>query len=138
VGSTPSPYQGEGWVGVKYKPKNKFMTILYGIKNCDTVKKTRDWLEQNNIDYRFHDFRADGLHETQIKSWIAEIGLETLVNKRSTTWKELDDAIKNNFDEKSAPALIAANPTLIKRPLLDTGKKKNVGFKDTENTQIFK
>lgn len=114
------------------------MNTLYGIKNCDTVKKSRDWLERNKITYRFHDFRVDGLHETQVKNWIAEIGLETLVNKRSTTWKELDDAIKNNFDEKSAPALIAANPTLIKRPLLDTGKQKHVGFKDTEYTQIFK
>lgn len=114
------------------------MNTLYGIKNCDTVKKARDWLEKNSIAYKFHDFRADGLSDSQVKSWIAEIGLEGLVNKRSTTWKELDEATKNNFSEKNASTIILENPTLIKRPLLDTGKRKHIGFKDTEYTQIFK
>ena len=118
--------------------KDKIMTTLYGIKNCDTVKKARDWLDKKNIVYQFHDFRVDGIDEIQIKNWIAEIGLETLVNRRSTTWKELDDATKNNFSEKNATAIILENPTLIKRPLLDTGKRKHVGFKDTDYTQIFK
>jgi len=113
------------------------MITLYGIKNCDTVKKARTWLEQNNIAYQFHDFRADGLSEAQVKTWIAEIGLETLVNKRSTTWKELDETIKTQFSETAAPAIIGANPTLIKRPLLDTGKQKVVGFKDSEYAHIF-
>ncbi len=113
------------------------MNTLYGIKNCDTVKKARDWLEKNNVNYQFHDFRADGLNETQVSDWINELGLETLVNKRSTTWKELDEASKNIFAEKSAIKIIAANPTLIKRPLLDTGKQRYVGFKDTEYSKIF-
>ena len=114
------------------------MTItLYGIKNCDTVKKSRDWLAKNNIDYRFHDFRVDGLSKSQVQDWIADIGLDALVNKRSTTWKELDDATKATFSEKNAAAVIAEHPTLIKRPLLDTGKQKHVGFKDTEYTKIF-
>ncbi|QEY12511.1 ArsC family reductase [Cellvibrio sp. KY-YJ-3] len=113
------------------------MTTLYGIKNCDTVKKARSWLEQHKVDYRFHDFRADGLTSAQIETWIAEIGLDALVNRRSTTWKELDDAIKNNFSEATAAKVISANPTLIKRPLLDTGKQKHVGFKDTEYSAIF-
>lgn len=113
------------------------MITLYGIKNCDTVKKARTWLEQKKVDYRFHDFRADGLSEAQVKNWISEIGLETLVNKRSTTWKELDENTKNNFNEANAAAVISAHPTLIKRPLLDTGKQKHVGFKDTEYTSIF-
>jgi arsenate reductase (glutaredoxin) len=112
------------------------MTTLYGIKNCDTVKKARDWLATNSIDYRFHDFRTDGLTAEQVSSWIAEIGLGALVNKRSTTWKELDDATKNNFDAQ-AVQVITANPTLIKRPLLDTGKRKQVGFKDTDYVKIF-
>lgn len=114
------------------------MNTLYGIKNCDTVKKARDWLAKNNVEYHFHDFRADGLSTTQVKSWIAEIGLETLVNKRSTTWKELDDATKENFSEKTAVAIIVENPTLIKRPLLDTGKQKHVGFKDAEYATLLK
>jgi arsenate reductase (glutaredoxin) len=112
------------------------MTTLYGIKNCDTVKKARDWLAANNIDYKFHDFRADGLSETQVTQWITELGLDTLVNKRSTTWKELDEATKSNFDAQ-AVQVITANPTLIKRPLLDTGKRKQVGFKEIEYTKIF-
>lgn len=110
---------------------------LYGIKNCDTVKKSRDWLAKHNIDYRFHDFRADGLTASQVSNWIAEIGLDVLINKRSTTWKALDERIKANFNEASAVAVITENPTLIKRPVLDTGKQKHVGFKDTEYTAIF-
>lgn len=113
------------------------MITLYGIKNCDTVKKARDWLAKKNIDYRFHDFRADGLSKDQVKTWITEIGLETLVNKRSTTWKELDDATKTGFNEKNAAVVITENPTLIKRPLLDTGKQKHLGFKDVEYAKIF-
>ena len=113
------------------------MITLYGIKNCDTVKKARDWLDQHKVAYKFHDFRTDGLSEVQVSSWISELGLDTLVNKRSTTWKELDESSKNNFDATSAITIIAANPTLIKRPLLDTGKQKQVGFKDAEYGKIF-
>lgn len=113
------------------------MTTLYGIKNCDTVKKARDWLAKNNIEYRFHDFRADGLTIEQISIWIAEIGLDSLINKRSTTWKELDESIKENFSEKNAITVIVENPTLIKRPVLDTGKQKYVGFKDADYSKIF-
>ncbi|RYY74047.1 MAG: ArsC family reductase [Gammaproteobacteria bacterium] len=113
------------------------MITLYGIKNCDTVKKSRDWLAKNNVDYRFHDFRADGLDKAQVNNWITEIGLENLVNKRSTTWKELNDSIKSDFDEQNAASIIVENPTLIKRPLLDTGKQKHVGFKETEYARIF-
>lgn len=113
------------------------MITLYGIKNCDTVKKARIWLEQHKVNYHFHDFRADGLTPAQVKIWITEIGLETLINKRSTTWKELDEATKNNFNETNAATVISENPTLIKRPLLDTGKQKTVGFKDAEYTKIF-
>ena len=112
------------------------MITLYGIKNCDTVKKARTWLEQRGIDYQFHDFRTDGLTEQQVKLWIDELGLELLVNKRSTTWKELDEATKNQLDA-NAVQIITANPTLIKRPLLDTSKQKQVGFKDTEYSKIF-
>ncbi len=112
------------------------MTILYGIKNCDTVKKARDWLAKNNIEYSFHDFRADGLDKAQVKNWISEVGLETLVNKRSTTWKELDEDIKTSFEE-NAVAVIVDNPTLIKRPLLETSEHHCVGFKENEYMKIF-
>jgi Spx/MgsR family transcriptional regulator len=108
------------------------MTILYGIKNCDSVKKARKWLEQNEIDYKFHDFRSDGLSEAQVSAWIDILGWEALVNKRSTTWKALDENVKNTMDTKKATAAILASPTLIKRPLLATKNLLNVGFKDSD------
>jgi Spx/MgsR family transcriptional regulator len=113
------------------------MTTLYGIKNCDTVKKARTWLDQQGVDYRFHDFRVDGLDAAQVQRWIAELGLETLVNKRSTTWKELSDNIKENFTASTAVNIIVENPTLIKRPLLDTGTQKLLGFKPADYQTIF-
>nr|WP_324259440.1 ArsC family reductase [Cellvibrio fontiphilus] len=113
------------------------MTTLYGIKNCDTVKKARTWLDQQGIDYRFHDFRVDGLDAAQVQRWIAELGLEALVNKRSTTWKDLSDSIKQNFTASTAVNIIVENPTLIKRPLLDTGTQKLLGFKPEDYQTIF-
>lgn len=104
------------------------MITLYGIKNCDTVKKARSWLDQTKLDYQFHDFRTDGLTAEQVQTWINTIGLDDLVNKRSTTWKALDAAIKADFNEDSAIEVIVANPTLIKRPLLETDKLQHVGF----------
>ncbi len=113
------------------------MITLYGIKNCDTVKKAREWLTKNGVDYHFHDFRADGLQEEKVKAWIADIGLEPLINKRSTTWKELDDYKKNALNEKNAVALIVEYPTLIKRPLLETATQKYLGFKDADYAKLF-
>jgi Spx/MgsR family transcriptional regulator len=113
------------------------MTILYGIKNCDSVKKARRWLEQNQIDYQFHDFRSDGLSEKQVIEWINILGWETLVNKRSTTWKALDDNVKNTMNTEKATVAILASPTLIKRPLLATKNQLNVGFKDSDYQALF-
>ena len=113
------------------------MTTLYGIKNCDTVKKARTWLDDHAIQYSFYDFKTQGATQTQIKQWILEIGLETLVNKRGTSWRNLDEITKENFNEKNAVKLLSEQPTLIKRPLLDTGKIKTVGFSETEYKNIF-
>ena len=114
------------------------MIYLYGIKNCDTVKKARKWLEQHQIEHRFHDFRADGLKPEQVQGWIDELGLETLVNKRGTTWKQLDDKTRAQLESAQAASLIAANPTLIKRPLLDLGHQRNVGFSEALYGDLFK
>ena len=114
------------------------MTTLFGIKNCDSVKKARGWLDGHHIDYSFHDFRVDGLSEKQIKSWVAELGWEPLLNKRSTTWKKLEPATRENMDEAKAIKTMLANPTLIKRPVLDTGKERNIGFKDSAYAELFK
>ncbi|AFU98276.1 protein yffB [Simiduia agarivorans SA1 = DSM 21679] len=112
------------------------MVTLYGIKNCDTVKKARKWLEQHQVEYRFHDFRADGITLPQIQAWHTELG-DALINRRSTTWKQLTDAERSQAEAQPA-GLLLANPTLIKRPLLDTGTQRVCGFKADEYTTIFK
>jgi len=113
------------------------LITLYGIKNCDTVKKARRWLEQHNIDYNFYDFRADGLTEAQVQAWLGELGWETLVNRRSTSWKQLDVGLREDMDEDSALRAILAQPTLIKRPLLDTGTSCHVGFAEKNYRELF-
>ena len=110
------------------------MITLYGIKNCDSVKKARRWLEQHEIEYRFHDFREDGLSPEDVSAWLKELGWETLLNRRSTSWKALSSEARENMNEDTALAAIMAQPTLIKRPLLDTGHERHTGFK-TENYQ---
>ncbi|MCV6625543.1 MAG: ArsC family reductase [Cellvibrionaceae bacterium] len=110
---------------------------LYGIPNCDTVKKARSWLADAGVDHVFHDFRKDGLDEAQVQAWIDELGWETLVNKRSTSWKALDEDERNTMDAAGAKAAILAAPTLIKRPLLDTGTSRHVGFKAADYAEIF-
>ena len=112
------------------------MNTLFGIKNCDTVKKAQAWLKQHQVAYSFHDFRTDGLTSDQVRDWYTELG-EALVNRRSTTWKQLSEAQK--AQAVSDPVtLILANPTLIKRPLMDTGKTRIVGFKAEQYTEIFR
>lgn len=113
------------------------MTTLYGIPNCDTVKKARRWLEAQAIDYRFHDFRADGLSRTQVRTWIADLGLEALINKRSSTWKNLSSDQQADLNEESAVQLILDNPTLIKRPLLERGEQRTLGFKADSYASLF-
>ena len=113
------------------------MITLYGIKNCDTVKKARRWLELQGIDYQFHDFREDGLDQEALQGWLQELGWETLLNKRSTTWKQLPPKTRDAMDETTARAAILEQPTLIKRPLLDTGKERFNGFSADRYQAIF-
>ena len=113
------------------------MITLYGIKNCDTVKKARRWLEQQGVEYQFHDFRADGLSREQVQGWLQELGGQELVNRRSTSWKALDQQTRENMDEVTALAAILAQPTLIRRPLLDTGNQRFVGFSADSYANIF-
>lgn len=113
------------------------MITLYGIKNCDTVKKARKWLEAHGIEYRFHDLREDGLAEEQVRSWLRELGWEELVNKRSTSWKKLDPDLRERMDDNSALAAILEQPTLVKRPLLDIGHERHCGFSAARYQTIF-
>ncbi len=113
------------------------MTTLYGIPNCDTVKKARKWLEQNNIDHQFHDFRKDGITAEQVTQWVEALGWEGLINKRSTTWKGLNEAAKAGLNDQSIVPLILEQPTLIKRPLLEQDDALSVGFKVPQYEQVF-
>lgn len=113
------------------------MTILYGIKNCDTVRKARKWLDAHGINYRFHDLRSDGLEEATIRSWEKAVGSETLLNRRGTTWRQLAEAEKTVLDEDKTIHLMLANPTLIKRPVLDVDGNIHVGFKLVEYETLF-
>lgn len=113
------------------------MITLYGIKNCDTVKKARTWLEAHGIDYGFHDFREDGIDRQMAARWLDQLGWETLVNRRSTTWKSLSPDQREQMDAEAALAAILEHPTLIKRPLLDTGQELHCGFTAAGYAQIF-
>ncbi|MCL1037470.1 ArsC family reductase [Shewanella submarina] len=110
---------------------------LYGIKNCDTVKKARKWLETNEHNVPFHDFREQGLDEIDLTAWVKSLGWEAVLNKRSTSFRALDDADKQNIDEAKAIQLMMANPTLIKRPVLAANGKVMVGFKDADYQAWF-
>ena len=104
------------------------MLILYGIKNCDTVKKARAWLEAQNIEYRFHDFRKDGLDADVLEQWEAALGWEVLLNTRGTSWRKLDQSQREGVDRSKAVALMLAQPSLIKRPVVESGTKTLIGF----------
>lgn len=106
------------------------MTItMYGIPNCDTIRKARTWLEGRDIPYIFHDYRADGLDEATLEGWVAKVGWQVLLNKASATFRGLSDADKRDIDEEKAKDLLLAHPTMIKRPVLDMGGAVLVGFK---------
>lgn len=106
--------------------------ILYGIPNCDTVRKARKFLEANNIQYTFHDFRKDGLSVSTIQQWLESQPIEILVNKRSTAWKQITDEQKAQLMSGQDLSVLTELPTLLKRPILETESLLLVGFKATE------
>lgn len=111
--------------------------ILYGIKNCDTVRAARRWLDNKGIEHRFHDVREEPLSAGQLKDWLEILGVDKLVNKRSTTWKQLSEEQRANLNNSSAVTLLLEHPTLMKRPLLDTGKELKLGFKAEDYDSLF-
>ncbi|SHE85402.1 transcriptional regulator, Spx/MgsR family [Microbulbifer donghaiensis] len=112
--------------------------VLYGIKNCDTVKKARKWLEKNGVDYRFHDFREDGMGAVPLEEWINSFGWQEVLNRRSTSWRALADEQKNTMDDKTALATASDTPTLIKRPVTIAGGETRFGFKEAEFAELVK
>jgi len=114
------------------------MTV-YGIKNCDTVKKALTWLKDNGVAYDFHDYKSKGVDEGKLRNWAGQVGWEALVNRKGTTWRQLDDAQKDAVrDEASAIALMKDKTSVIKRPLLEAnGKVLSVGFDVETYTDLF-
>ena len=104
------------------------MIVVYGIKNCDSVNKARGWLEARHIAYRFHDYRGDGLDAALLQKFIDALGVDAVLNQRSTSWRQLDDAQKSDLTPDKAVQLMLAVPTLIKRPILENGQQLIVGF----------
>ena len=102
---------------------------IYGIKNCDTMKKARAWLDKRGVAYAFHDYKAAGIERDRLERWERKVGWETLLNRAGTTFRKLPDKNKADLDAKKAMALMLAQPSMIKRPVLDLGKKRLVGFK---------
>ena len=111
--------------------------IVYGISNCDTIKKAKSWLDRKGIKYAFHDYRKQGLNIDQLNAWVNELGWESLLNKRGTTWRKLSDEVKDNVDRASAIEIMMGNPSIIKRPLLDKGSQLHLGFSDSLYEEVF-
>lgn len=102
---------------------------LYGIKACDTMKKARTWLDQQGVEYAFHDYKTAAIDRAHLQKWCAEHGWQTVLNRAGTTFRKLDDAQKADLDEAKAIELMLAQPSMIKRPVLDLGDRTLVGFK---------
>jgi arsenate reductase (glutaredoxin) len=102
---------------------------IYGIKNCDTMKKARDWLDSHGVSYEFHDYKTAGAPKEKLKAWCDELGWETLLNRAGTTFRKLPEADKAGLNERKALALMLEQPSMIKRPVLEAGNKLLVGFK---------
>jgi Spx/MgsR family transcriptional regulator len=110
---------------------------IHGLATCDTTRAARKWLDAKGVAYRFHDVREDGLTKAMVEGWIKVLGWEKVLNKASTTWRELPDKDKQNVDEKRAVALLLAHPTLVKRPVLDDAGKLTLGFKPDLYAGLF-
>jgi Spx/MgsR family transcriptional regulator len=110
---------------------------LFGIKNCDTMKKARDWLDGRSVDYQFHDYKAAGIDAAHLERWTAQAGWETVLNRAGTTFRKLPDARKAGLDARKAIALMLEQPSMIKRPVLELGEKLIVGFKPETYAKVL-
>lgn len=110
---------------------------IFGLASCDTTRAARKWLDAHGVTYAFHDVRADGLTKSLVDGWVKRAGWEKVLNKASTTWRELPETEKAGVDHARAIALLLAHPTLVKRPVLDRGGELTLGFKPTIYGQLF-
>src|SRR5689334_23338211 len=122
--------------GLREMAKAKAVTI-YGIKNCDTMKKARDWLDAHGVAYAFHDYKGSGIERRQLEDWARSVGWDVLLNRAGTTFRKLADAQKVGLNEASAIKLMISQPSLIKRPVLAVDGKLLVGFKPESYEAVF-
>ena len=113
------------------------MTKVYGISNCDSVKKARKWLDQHAVDYQFHDFKKSGLGREMLLDWVDKAGWETLLNRRGMMWRKLPQSTRDNIDKDSAIAIMLETPTIIKRPVLELDGEIHVGFSEQHYAALF-
>jgi Spx/MgsR family transcriptional regulator len=111
---------------------------IYGIKNCDTMKKARGWLEEHGIAYAFHDYKAVGIDRAHLQAWTKEAGWETVLNRAGTTFRKLPEADRKDIDEGKAIALMLEQPSMIKRPVVEANGKLLIGFKPDDYDSVFK
>jgi arsenate reductase (glutaredoxin) len=113
--------------------------IIYGIKNCNTVKSALDWLKKNNVEFEFHDYKSKGITEAKLKDWCRQVGWESLINKRGTTWRQLEEGEQKKIThEKAAISLMLVKTSVIKRPLIEvSGKVVTLGFDENEYSSKF-
>lgn len=115
------------------------MIKVYGIKNCDTVKKAINWLVDHRIEFQFHDYKKDGIDQNQLEEFLKKFGHEKLINRKGTTWRQLEKAEKNSvIDDKSALKLMLTKPSVIKRPILDSEDQLLLGFDAREYEATFR
>lgn len=113
------------------------MTKMFGIKNCDTIKKAKKWLEQNDVNFEFHDYRADGIDEAWLTQMEAQLGWDKMLNQRGTTFRKLPEEQKSDLNAQKAIKLMLESPAMIKRPLLIHQEQAFLGFKPAEYEAIF-
>jgi arsenate reductase len=111
---------------------------IYGIRNCDTMKKARAWLDAAGIAYAFHDYKASGIDRRRVEGWASQVGWEALLNRTGTTFRKLPESDRAALSEEKAITLMLAQPSMIKRPVLETGKRVLVGFRPAEYQEAFR
>src|SRR5215469_5645961 len=114
------------------------MIVIYGIKNCDTMKKARAWLDGHGVAYKFHDYKSQGVDRPTLEQWVKRLGWETVLNRAGTTFRKLPEADKTAITEKRAVALMLAQPSMIKRPILESGDNIAAGFRSAEYEKLLK
>lgn len=112
--------------------------IMYGIPNCDTIKKAKKWLQAEEIEFTFHDYRKQGITEALVNEFCQQLGWENVLNKRGTTYRQLSQEQKDNLDSSNVASLLVEQPAMIKRPIIYVGKQYHVGFKADSYVSIFK